>query len=176
MSAWGKSDNTSSGGTVTLTAPAITFNAATGHAAGVYTSAGHPFQLGDPVAYANGGGTSVVGLTSGSTYYVTNVTANTFALAATEAKALHNDPTIIASTDGVGAVAFVILTRSSFTICESDNLSSLASANRGFNLTGEKPSIVIVCKSQPLPLTYKISSNSPNKFFSKILTDVFPPP
>ena len=103
MSAWGKSDNTSSGGTVTLTAPAITFNAATGHAAGVYTSAGHPFQLGDPVAYANGGGTSVVGLTSGSTYYVTNVTANTFALAATEAKALHNDPTIIASTDGVGA-------------------------------------------------------------------------
>jgi hypothetical protein len=103
MSAWGKSDNDSSSGLVTLAAPAITFNAATGHAAGVYTSAGHPFQLGDPVVYANGGGTSVVGLTSGSTYYVTNVTANTFALAATEAKALHNDPTIVASTDGVGA-------------------------------------------------------------------------
>jgi len=103
MSAWGKSDNASSDGTVTLTAPAITFNAATGHAAGVYTSAGHPFQLGDPVAYANGGGTSVVGLTSGSTYYVTNVTANTFALATTEANALHNNPTVIASTDGVGA-------------------------------------------------------------------------
>jgi hypothetical protein len=103
MSAWGKSDNKSSDGTVTLTAPSITFNAATGHAAGVYTSAGHPFQLGDPVAYANGGGTSVVGLTSGSTYYVTNVTTDTFMVAATEADALHNFPTTIASTDGIGS-------------------------------------------------------------------------
>lgn len=103
MSAWGKSDNKSVSGTVTHTAPAITFNAASGHAAGVYTSAGHPFQLGDPVAYANGGGTSVVGLTSGSTYYVTNVTADTFSVATTEANALHNNPTIVASTDGVGA-------------------------------------------------------------------------
>lgn len=103
MSAWGKSDSKLRSGTVTLTAPAITFNAATGHAAGVYTSANHPFQLGDPVAYSNGSGTSVVGLTSGSTYYVTNVTANTFMVAATEANALHNFPTVIASTDGVGS-------------------------------------------------------------------------
>jgi hypothetical protein len=103
MSAWGKSDNKSSDGTVTLTAPSITFNAATGHAAGVYTSAGHPFQLGDPVVYANGGGTSVVGLTSGSTYYVTNVTANTFMVASTEDRALRNVPEVIASTDGIGA-------------------------------------------------------------------------
>ena len=103
MSAWGNKDDKTSAGTVTLTAPAITFNGATGHAAGVYTSAAHPFQLGDPVAYANGGGTSVVGLTSGSTYYVTNVTENTFSVATTEANALHNVPTIVASTDGVGA-------------------------------------------------------------------------
>jgi hypothetical protein len=103
MSAWGNKDDKTSAGTVTLTAPAITFNGATGHAAGVYTSAAHPFQLGDPVAYANGGGTSVVGLTSGSTYYVTNVTTNTFSVATTEANALHNVPTIVASTDGVGA-------------------------------------------------------------------------
>jgi hypothetical protein len=103
MSAWGNKDDKTSAGTVTLTAPAITFNAATGHAAGVYTSAAHPFQLGDPVAYANGGGTSVVGLTSGTTYFVTNVTANTFSVATTEANALHNVPTIVASTDGVGA-------------------------------------------------------------------------
>jgi hypothetical protein len=103
MSAWGKSDNKSVSGTVTLTAPAITFNGATGHAAGVYTSAAHPFQLGDPVAYANGGGTSIVGLTSGSTYYVTNVTTDTFMVAASEADALHNNPTVIASTDGSGA-------------------------------------------------------------------------
>lgn len=103
MSAWGKYDDKTSAGTVTLTAPAITFNAASDHAAGVYTSVAHPFQIGDPVAYANGGGTSVVGLTSGSTYYVTNVTADTFSLATTEANALHNVPTIVASTDGVGA-------------------------------------------------------------------------
>jgi hypothetical protein len=103
MSAWGKSDNKSSSGGVALSAPSITFNAATGHAAGVYTSAGHPFQLGDPVAYANGGGTSVVGLTSGSTYYVTNVTANTFMLASTEDRALRNVPEVITSTDGIGA-------------------------------------------------------------------------
>ena len=103
MSAWGKYDDKTSAGTVTLTAPAITFNGATGHAAGVYTSAAHPFQLGDPVAYANGGGTSVVGLTSGTTYFVTNVAADTFSVAATEANAIHNFPTIIASTDGVGA-------------------------------------------------------------------------
>jgi hypothetical protein len=103
MSAWGKSDSKLRSGTVTLTAPAITFNAATGHAAGVYTSADHPFQLGDPVVYANGGGTSVVGLTSGSTYYVTNVTANTFMVASTEDRALRNVPEVIASTDGIGS-------------------------------------------------------------------------
>jgi len=103
MSAWGNKDDKTSAGTVTLTAPAITFNGATGHAAGVYTSVAHPFQLGDPVAYANGGGTSVVGLTSGTTYFVTNVAADTFSVAATEANAIHNFPTIIASTDGVGA-------------------------------------------------------------------------
>jgi len=103
MSAWGNKDDKTSVGTVTLTAPAITFNGATGHAAGVYTSAAHPFQLGDPVAYANGGGTSVVGLVTGTTYFVTNVTENTFSVATTEANALHNVPTIVASTDGVGA-------------------------------------------------------------------------
>ena len=103
MSAWGNKDDKTSAGTVTLTAPAITFNGATGHAAGVYTSAAHPFQLGDPVAYSDGGGTQVVGLTDGDTYYVTNVTTDTFSVAATEANALHNYPTIIASTDGSGA-------------------------------------------------------------------------
>jgi len=103
MSAWGKYDDKTSAGTVTLTAPAITFNGATGHAAGVYTSAAHPFQLGDPVAYSDGGGTQVVGLTDGDTYYVTNVTTDTFMVAATEANALHNYPTAIASTDGSGA-------------------------------------------------------------------------
>jgi hypothetical protein len=103
MSAWGKADNKSVSGTVTLTAPSITFNAASGHAAGVYTSSGHPFQLGDPVVYSDGGGTAVVGLTDEATYYVTNVTANTFSLAATEDGALRNVPAVIVSTDGIGS-------------------------------------------------------------------------
>jgi hypothetical protein len=103
MSAWGNKDDKTSAGTVTLTAPAITFNGATGHAAGVYTSAAHPFQLGDPVAYSDGGGTQVVGLTDGDTYFVTNVTTDTFMVAATEAGARLNVPTAIASTDGSGA-------------------------------------------------------------------------
>jgi hypothetical protein len=103
MSAWGKKDDTTSDGTVTLTAPSITFNGATAHAAGVYTSAAHPFQLGDPVVYGTGGGTAVVGLVNTTTYYVTNVASGTFSVAATEAGALHNNPTIIESTDGIGA-------------------------------------------------------------------------
>ena len=103
MAQWGNKDDKSSTGTVTLTAPTVTFNGATAHAAGVYTSASHPFQTGDEVVYNNGGGTSVVGLTSGSTYYVTETTANTFMVAATEAQARHNVPTPIVSTDGVGA-------------------------------------------------------------------------
>ena len=102
MSAWGNKDDKTSAGTVTLTAPAITFDGATGHAAGVYNSAGHPFQLGDPVAYSDGGGTQVVGLTDGDTYFVTNVTTDTFSVATTEDLALRNVPTIVASTDGVG--------------------------------------------------------------------------
>ena len=103
MSAWGKKDDTTSDGTVTLTAPSITFNAASAHDAGVYTSAAHPFQLGDPVVYGTGGGTAVVGLVNTTTYFVTNVASGTFSVAATEAGALHNNPTIITSTDGVGA-------------------------------------------------------------------------
>jgi len=103
MSAWGKKDDTTSDGTVTLTAPSITFNGATAHAAGVYTSAAHPFQLGDPVVYGTGGGSAVVGLVNATTYFVTNVASGTFSVAATEAGALHNNPTIIESTDGSGA-------------------------------------------------------------------------
>jgi len=101
MSGWGKADDKTSSGTITLTAPTITFNGATAHAAGVITSNSHPFQTGDAVVYSNGGGTSIVGLTSGSTYYVVNLSTNTLGLAATEANALLGS--ILATTDGVGA-------------------------------------------------------------------------
>ena len=87
MSGWGNKDDKSSTGTVTLAAPSITFNGATAHAAGVITSAAHPFQTGDAVVYNNGGGTSIVGLTSTSTYFIVNLTSGTVGLAATEAAA-----------------------------------------------------------------------------------------
>ena len=102
MSGWGNKDDKSSTGTVTLTAPAITFNGATAHAAGVITSAAHPFQTGDAVVYNNGGGTSIVGLTSTSTYFIVNLSSGTVGLAATEAAALKGEY-ISTLTDGVGA-------------------------------------------------------------------------
>ena len=101
MSGWGNKDDKSSTGTVTLAAPTITFNGATAHAAGVITSAAHPFQTGDAVVYNNGGGTSIVGLTSTSTYFIVNLTSGTVGLAATEAAALLGS--ILATTDGSGA-------------------------------------------------------------------------
>jgi len=101
MSGWGNKDDKSSTGTVTLAAPTITFNGATAHAAGVITSAAHPFQTGDAVVYNNGGGTSIVGLTSTSTYFIVNLTSGTVGLAATEAAALQGS--ILATTDGSGA-------------------------------------------------------------------------
>jgi len=102
MSGWGKADDKTSSGTVTLTAPTITFNGATAHAAGVITSAAHPFQTGDAVVYNNGGGTSIVGLTSTSTYFIVNLSSGTVGLAATEAAALKGEY-ISTLTDGVGA-------------------------------------------------------------------------
>jgi len=102
MSGWGKNDDKSSTGTVTLTAPIITFDGATAHAAGVITSANHPFQTGDSVVYSNGGGTSIVGLTTGSTYFIINLSANTVGVAETERAALSG-AYITTLTDGVGA-------------------------------------------------------------------------
>lgn len=102
MSGWGIKDDKSSTGTVTLTAPSITFDGATAHAAGIITSSSHPFQTGDVVVYSNGGGTSIVGLTSGSSYFIVNLTANTVGLAATETDALKG-AYITTLTDGIGA-------------------------------------------------------------------------
>lgn len=102
MSGWGKADNKTASGTVTLTAPSITFNGASAHAAGVITSNSHPFQTGDVVVYSDGGGTAIVGLTDDGTYYIVNLTANTVGLAATEADALRGIY-ITTTTDGSGA-------------------------------------------------------------------------
>lgn len=102
MSGWGIKDDKTSSGTVTLAAPSITFNGATAHAAGVITSANHPFQTGDAVVYSNGGGTSIVGLTNAATYFIVNLSSSTVGLAATEAAALKGEY-ITTTTDGSGA-------------------------------------------------------------------------
>ena len=103
MSGWGKADDKTSTGTVTLTAPTVTFNGASAVDSNTITSAAHPFRNGDYVKYEDGGGTQVVGLTDTSSYYVTNVATNTLQLAASQADALHNNPTVITLSDGAGA-------------------------------------------------------------------------
>lgn len=86
--------------TVTIGSPFITFaSAAVTTSANTITYTGHLFATGDAAVYNNGGGTSVVGLTSGSTYYVIKIGANAIALASSSANALAN--TQIALT-GVG--------------------------------------------------------------------------
>jgi len=69
---------------ITIGSPFITFASANVSAAAntVTYAPGHLFATGDAAVYSNGGGTSVVGLTTGSTYYVINSSANTIALAA----------------------------------------------------------------------------------------------
>lgn len=66
----------------------------------VITHINHGFNTGDKVTYTDGGGTAVVGLIDGGTYYVITLTTNTFKLATSYANALAG--TNIAITDGVG--------------------------------------------------------------------------
>jgi len=96
--------------TVTIGAPFITFaSAAVTTAANTVTYTGHLFATGDAAVYNNGGGTSVVGLTSGNTYYIIKTTANALALASSAANATSN--TQIALTGvGVGTAHTLTLT------------------------------------------------------------------
>ena len=85
--------------------PVVTFNGATDvevvAASDAITVTAHKFVTGEKVTYANGGGTTVVGLTTATDYYVINASANTIKLALTAADALAG--TAIAIADGVGA-------------------------------------------------------------------------
>lgn len=97
---------------VAVGAPFITFNAATAldDTTEVLTYAGHLFETGDAVVYDNGGGTSIGGLTDGTTYYVVKTGANTMKLAASLADATAATPVTIDLTDGVGAAHTLTLT------------------------------------------------------------------
>tara|TARA_R110000787_G_scaffold65873_3_gene148154 strand:- start:8350 stop:9915 length:1566 start_codon:yes stop_codon:yes gene_type:complete len=103
MSGWGKADDKTSTGTVALAAPTATFNGATNVDASIITVTAHPFRNGDKVNYVDGGGTQVVGIVDTTDYFITNATTNTVQLAANQADALHNNPTVITLADGSGA-------------------------------------------------------------------------
>lgn len=63
------------------------------------TVTGHGLTVGDSVVYSNGGGTTIVGLTNGATYYVQSVpNANNVTLSATKGGAV-----VDITADGVGA-------------------------------------------------------------------------
>lgn len=85
--------------------PAATFNGASDvevvASSDAITLTGHALVTGEKVLYSNGGGTTVVGLTNSTNYYVIKVDANTVKLATTAANALAG--TAIAISDGVGA-------------------------------------------------------------------------
>jgi hypothetical protein len=66
-----------------------------------YTS--HGLTTGDKITYTDGGGTAVVGLTDGGTYYVVRLDADNIKLATTYAFATAGSPTTIAITSGSGS-------------------------------------------------------------------------
>ena len=144
MSGWGNKDDKTSTGTITLAAPSVTFNGATAHAAGIITSASHPFQTGDSVVYSNGGGTSIVGLTSGSTYFIVNLSSSTVGVAATEDAALKGDY-ITTTTDGSGASHTLThaLSNGRGVITGSSTLFTTEAAVGDFILVGSQEMIVL---------------------------------
>jgi hypothetical protein len=81
----------------------LTINAATAvnGSTNVITKATHNLVTGDTVLYSNGGGTSIVGLTNGNTYYAIYVSSSTFKLATSLSNAQSGSA--IAITPGVGA-------------------------------------------------------------------------
>ena len=96
---------------ITIGSPFITFASANVTAAAntVTYAPGHLFATGDAAVYSNGGGTSVVGLTTGSTYYIINSSANTIALAASAPNATLGTQLDITGV-GVGVAHTLTLT------------------------------------------------------------------
>ena len=64
----------------------------------------HKYGSGDQVVYNNGGGTSIGGLTSGNTYYVSRVNNNRFRLATTRSNAIAGTGVVdLNTTEGSGS-------------------------------------------------------------------------
>ena len=89
---------------VSIAAPAAkTFNGASAVGSNAITFTAHGFATGDALTYADGGGTVVGGLTTATTYYAVNLTADTLSLATTLENAMASTPVVITLTDGAGA-------------------------------------------------------------------------
>ena len=68
---------------------------------GFITITGHGLSTGDEVVYSAGGGTKVIGLQDGATYFVSKIDADKLELASTYKQAI--DRTILQLADGAGA-------------------------------------------------------------------------
>jgi hypothetical protein len=94
------------------------------------TYTAHGLTTGDKITYTDGGGTSVVGLTDGGTYYIIRIDANTIKLATTYAFATAGSPTAIAITSGVGAnhkITFgTMLCRTTFPVITKSSSETIA--------------------------------------------------
>jgi Phage stabilisation protein len=93
--------------TVTIDAPKIIFNGSSTSVVSVTDNTisynNHLFETADAVVYNNGGGTSLGGLTSGTTYYINKVDANTVKLYTTAANATSGGATGLMDITSVGA-------------------------------------------------------------------------
>lgn len=81
----------------------ITFDAASAVGSNIITSTNHGYSTGEKVTYTNGGGTSIGGLTTGSTYYIVKIDNDKIKLALTYANAVALTPVVITLTDGIGS-------------------------------------------------------------------------
>jgi hypothetical protein len=94
----------------------------------VITYVAHEYSTGDKVTYTDGGGTAVVGLIDGGTYYVIKLTDNTLKLATSYANAIAG--TAIAITDGVGSTHKLsygqMLCRTTFPVITKSSAQTIA--------------------------------------------------
>ena len=92
------------------------------------TKTSHGFTTGDKVTYTDGGGTAVVGLIDGGTYFIIRIDANTIKLATTYAFAVAG--TAIAITDGIGTnhkLSFgTMLCRTTFPVITKSSSETIA--------------------------------------------------
>jgi hypothetical protein len=93
----------------------------------------HGFITGDAVAYGNGGGTAIVGLTSGTTYYAIRVDVDTVKLATSLANAVAGTAVDITAV-GVGTAHTLQKTASDVFFVDATEAG--VAANRAKGITG----------------------------------------